>query len=207
MNYQRFQAMCHKHHLTLKALSLFLNVSETEIQSWKNQGLIPRTVIARLKTLFDYIAQCVNHELKHILQNPTSDYIPIVWFDTEEDFFNHVPEAEKLNTVLVHQAMLKTVYERLTTVGAKPLLIPFQEQSYRYFYKAQKLAPNASSRAAWACVVAAQQEQTILESASLQRLRHCPDSGAMLCDHGNWSTLRCPITSSACASVNRSCVL
>jgi hypothetical protein len=190
MNYQRFQAMCHKHHLPLKALSIFLNVSATEIKSWENRGFIPHTAMRKLQPLIDYISQCVNNALKCVLQNPSSDCIPIVWFDTEEEFFNHVPEAEKLSTVLVHQAMLKTVYERLAIVGAKPLLIPFQEQGYRRFCKARKLAPNASSRAAWAGVVVAQQELTILESVSLQRLHHRPDPGAIVGGHGNWSTQR-----------------
>jgi hypothetical protein len=190
MNYQRFQAMCHKHHLPLKALSIFLNVSATEIQSWENRRFIPHPVITKLQPLIDYIGQCVNNALKLVLQNPSTDFIPIVWFDTEEEFFNHVPEAEKLGTVLIHQAMLKTVYKRLAIVGAKPLLIPFQEQGYRRFCKARKLPPNTSSRAAWAGVVVAQQELAILESASLQRLHHRPDSSAILCRHGNQLTQR-----------------
>lgn len=161
MNTKTFTQLIQKNHLTVKGLSIFLQVSESIIKDWiTGKQPLPKAASSSFQTLcwqFDEIIN-INHELtKRAATNPTAalQYIPLLQYTNDDDFFHYCDDAPLFKSFLILCSVINRSAEVLKDSGFTPIKVDFDAQRYNAWLTESRKSNSSASRAHWAAVQAA----------------------------------------------------
>ncbi|MBW4422798.1 MAG: hypothetical protein KME13_27075 [Myxacorys californica WJT36-NPBG1] len=147
---KKLKDILRQNHLTIEALSDYLNVDQSNILDWlQEKRFVPKLIADQIIHLHQMLSIACNQYVKHAI-NASSHTIALLTYATEEDFFHHADDAALLKTVTVHRGLINRTVTLLNASGFDAYLVVFHRKHYLDWLQSEQKVDCAAARALWA---------------------------------------------------------
>lgn len=149
MNNEDFKKLLEKYYLSTEAVAIYLQVSKSTVDSWvNNKQPIPNNAVLDVQNICNRFDEALKAAINVTKQHP-AEYIPLLVYCNEDDFFQFHEDAPNFRAVSMHSALIELIYNKLKNAGFNPVKVNFDPKQYTEWLLETGQTNSSMSRSHW----------------------------------------------------------